>query len=132
MRLFTTIVLGCALGLAMASTAFAQGTRRSLEIQPVARQNGMGADGLAIADGVGAKCSVDLAGLHRVPAALLNVGVELQKLGPSVTFVNEDQRSPLSRNVKAGLAWEGYSQQGFKALLAGDFDQSLVTDAFWQ
>jgi hypothetical protein len=49
-----------------------------------------------------------------------------------VTFINEDERSPLSRNIKAGLAWEAYSKDGFKALFAGDFDQSLVTDAFWQ
>ena len=248
MRLFTTFVLGCALGLAMASTAFAQGTGRSLDIQPGARQNGMGATGVAIADdatgvtwwnpaglgfvaksavdltyaqlvpglandvnynyltyvkptsgwgafgvglvflsygtsegtdpfgnptgsftsnevspaisygtkllpelsvgaslkyiriqlapqsqsGVGATFGLDLAGLYRIPAARLNFGINVQNLGPSVTFINEDQRSPLSRNVKAGAAWEAYSQQGFKVLLAGDFDQSLVTDAFWQ
>ena len=39
MRLSTTIVLGCALGFGLASTAFAQGTGRSLDIQPGARQN---------------------------------------------------------------------------------------------
>ena len=248
MRLFTTILLGCAVGLTLASAAFAQGTGRSLDIQPGARQNGMGATGVAIADdatgvtwwnpaglgfvtrsavdltyaqlvpglandvnynyltyvkptagwgafgiglvflsygtsegtdpfgnptgtftsnevspaisygtkllpdlsvgaslkyiriqlapqsqsGVGATFGLDLAGLYRIPAARLNFAINVQNLGPSVTFINEDQRSPLSRNVKAGLAWEAYSQQGFKVLVAGDFDQSLVTDAFWQ
>ena len=248
MRLFTTILLGCAVGLTLASAAFAQGTGRSLDIQPGARQNGMGATGVAIADdatgvtwwnpaglgfvtrsavdltyaqlvpglandvnynyltyvkptagwgafgiglvflsygtsegtdpfgnptgtftsnevspaisyvtkllpdlsvgaslkyiriqlapqsqsGVGATFGLDLAGLYRIPAARLNLAINVQNLGPSVTFINEDQRSPLSRNVKAGLAWEAYSQQGFKVLVAGDFDQSLVTDAFWQ
>ncbi len=248
MRLSTTIVLGCALGLTLASTAFAQGTGRSLDIQPGARQNGLGATGVAIADdatgvtwwnpaglgfvnksavdltyaqlvpglatdvnynyltfvkptagwgafgiglvflsygtsegtdafgiptgtftsneispaisygtkllpdlsvgaslkyiriqlapqslsGVGATFGLDVAALYRIPAARLNLGVNVQNLGPSVTFINEDERSPLSRNVKAGLAWEAYEQEGFRLLFAGDFDQSLVTDAFWQ
>ena len=248
MRLSTSIVLGCALGFLLAPTAFAQGTGRSLDIQPGARQNGMGATGVAIADdatgvtwwnpaglgfvtksavdltyaqlvpglasdvnynyatfvkptagwgafglglvflsygtsegtdpfgnptgtftsnevspalsygtkvlpdlsvgaslkyiriqlapqsqsGVGATFGLDLAALYRIPAARMNFAVNVQNLGPSVTFINEDERSPLSRNVKAGLAWEAYSQEGFKVLVAGDFDQSLVTDAFWQ
>src|SRR5437763_6014770 len=50
MRLLTTLALGLALGLATVTTAFAQGTGRSLDIQPGARQNGMGATGVAIAD----------------------------------------------------------------------------------
>ncbi len=248
MRLSTTIVLGCALGLSLATTAFAQGTGRSLDIQPGARQNGMGATGVAIADdatgvtwwnpaglgfvnksavdltyallvpglatdvnynyltfvkptagwgafgiglvflsygtsegtdpfgnptgtftsnevspaisygtkllpdfsvgaslkyiriqlapqslsGVGATFGLDLAALYRIQAARLNLGVNVQNLGPSVTFINEDERSPLSRNIKAGLAWEAYEKEGFRFLVAGDFDQSLVTDAFWQ
>lgn len=248
MRLSTTFVLGCALGIVLASTAFAQGTGRSLDIQPGARQNGMGATGVAIADdatgvtwwnpaglgfvnrsavdltyaqlvpglasdvnynyltyvrptsgwgafgiglvflsygtsegtdpfgnptgtftsnevspaisygtkllpelavgaslkyiriqlapqslsGVGATFGLDLAALYRVPAAKLNLALNVQNLGPSVTFINEDERSPLSRNIKAGIAWDAWEAEGFKVLTAVDFDQSLVTDAFWQ
>ena len=248
MRSSSTILLGIALGLTLATTAFAQGTGRSLDIQPGGRQNGMGATGVAIADdatgvtwwnpaglgfvnksaidltyaqlvpglandvnynyltfvrptsgwgafgvglvflsygtsegtdpfgnptgsftsneispalyygtkllpdlsvgaslkyirinlapqsqsGVGATFGLDLGALYRIPAARLNLGVNVQNLGPSVTFINEDQRSPLSRNVKLGAAWEAYSNDGFKVLLAGDFDQSLVTSAFRQ
>ncbi len=248
MRLSTTSVLGCVLGLALATTAFAQGTGRSLDIQPGGRQNGLGATGVAIAEdatgvtwwnpaglgfvtrsaidqsyaqlvpglatdvnyfylsyvrptagwgafgvglvflsygtsqgtdpfgnptidftsnevspaiyygtkllpdfsvgaalkyiriqlapqslsGVGATFGLDLAALYRIPAARLNLGVNVQNLGPSVTFINEDERSPLSRNIKAGFAWDAYENEGFRVLLAGDFDQSLVTDAFWQ
>ena len=248
MRLSTTVLLGCALGLTLASTAFAQGTGRSLDIQPGARQNGMGATGVAIADdatgvtwwnpaglgfvtrsaldltyaqlvpglapdvsynymtfvkptagwgafavglvflsygtsegtdpfgnptgtftsnevspalyygtkilpdlsfgaslkyiriqlapqslsGVGATFGLDLGALYRIPAAHLNVGVNVQNLGPSVTFINEDERSPLSRNIKSGLAWEAYAHEGLKLLVAADFDHSLVTPAFWQ
>src|SRR5262249_47739443 len=49
-RVLTTSVLALALGIAFATTALAQGTGRSLDIQPAARQNGMGATGVAIAD----------------------------------------------------------------------------------
>ncbi len=248
MRLSTTVVLGCILGLTLSTAAHAQGTGRSLDIQPGARQNSLGATGVAIADdatgvtwwnpaglgfvtksavdltyaqlvpglasdvnynyvtfvkptagwgafglglvflsygtsegtdpfgnptgtftsnevspalyygtkllpdfsvgaslkyiriqlapqsqsGVGATFGLDVAALYRIPAARLNLGVNVQNLGPSVTFINEDERSPLSRNIKAGLAWEAYSAEGFKVMVAGDFDQSLVTDAFWQ
>src|SRR5262249_18449480 len=49
-RSLTISVLALALGVAFATTALAQGTGRSLDIQPGARQNGMGATGVAIAD----------------------------------------------------------------------------------
>jgi hypothetical protein len=247
-RSYTTFVLVLALGLAVAGTAHAQGTGRSLDIQPGARQNGMGATGVAIADdatgvtwwnpaglgfvtksaidltyaqlvpglasdvnynyatfvhptsgwgglalglvflsygtsegtdpfgnptgsftsnevspalyygtkllpdlsvgaalkyiriqlapqslsGVGSTFGLDLAALYRIPAARLNFGLNVQNLGPSVTFINEDERSPLSRNVKAGFAWDAYDKDGFRLLAAGDFDQSLVTSSFYQ
>src|SRR5262249_15132808 len=41
---------GLLIGLLLASTAFAQGTGRSLDIQPGARNNGLGAAGVALAD----------------------------------------------------------------------------------
>ena len=50
MRLASRIVLGCVLGICLAGSAFAQGTGRSLDIQPGGRQNGMGATGVAIAE----------------------------------------------------------------------------------
>jgi len=248
MRRSYTLVLGLALGLATAATAYAQGTGRSLDIQPGARQNGMGATGVAIADdatgvtwwnpaglgfvtksaidltyaqlvpglasdvnynyatfvhptsgwgglalglvflsygtsegtdpfgnptgtftsnevspalyygtklladlsvgaslkyiriqlapqslsGVGSTFGLDLAALYRIPAARLNFGLNVQNLGPSVTFINEDERSPLSRNIKTGFAWDAYDKDGFRLLAAGDFDQSLVTSSFYQ
>ena len=247
-RSYTNVVLGLALGLAFAATAHAQGTGRSLDIQPGARQNGLGATGVAIADdatgvtwwnpaglgfvtksaidltyaqlvpglasdvnynyatfvhptsgwgglalglvflsygtsegtdpfgnptgtftsnevspalyygtkllpdlsvgaslkyiriqlapqslsGVGSTFGLDLAALYRIPAARLNFGLNVQNLGPSVTFINEDERSPLSRNIKAGFAWDAYDKEGFRLLAAGDFDQSLVTSQFYQ
>lgn len=247
MRWLTTVLSALALGLVLAATAWAQGTGRSLDIQPGARQNGMGAAGVALAEdatgatwwnpaalgfanhsaveltyaqlvpglatdvsynyatyvrpvqgwgafgvglvflsygtsegtdasgnptgsfssnevspalyygarllpdfsvgaslkyiridlapssqsGVGSTFGLDLAALYRIPAARLNLGMNVQNLGPSVTFINEDQRSPLSRNIKAGFAWEAVDRKDFHTLLVGDFNQSLVTHSFY-
>jgi hypothetical protein len=80
--------------------------------------------------GVGQTFGLDLAGLYKIPAARLNLGVNVQNLGPSVTFINEDQSSPLSRNVKTGFAWEPVSSKQFSVTMVGDFNQSLVTSDF--
>jgi hypothetical protein len=80
--------------------------------------------------GVGQTFGLDLAGLYRIPAARLNLGINVQNLGPSVAFVNEDKADPLSRNIKVGAAWEPVSTGGFALLVASDFNQSLVTDGF--
>ena len=246
MRLFTPFVLASLIGLPLAGAAFAQGTGRSLDIQPGARQNGLGAAGVALAEdatgvtwwnpaalglvnkaaveityaqlvpglasdvsynyatfvkpvqgwgafglgivflnygssdqtdggggvlgtfnsnefspavywgtrllpdfsvgaalkyiriqlapsslqGVGSTFGLDVGVLQRIPAAHLNLGVNVQNLGPSVTFINEDQASPLSRNVKAGFAWDAYSSKEFRTILVGDYNQSLVTSDF--
>lgn len=81
-------------------------------------------------NGVGQTFGVDVAGLYRIPAARLNVGVNVQNIGPSVTFLNEDEKSPLSRNLRAGVAWEATASKEFRVLLVGDFNQSLVTNKF--
>ena len=247
MRLSTTRVLAAALALLVAGSAHAQGTGRSLDIQPGARQNGMGAAGVALAEdatgvtwwnpaglgfvqksaveityaklvpgladdvsynyatfvkplqgwgafgvglvflsygtsegtdgsgqstgtftsnevspalyygarilpdlsvgaslkyiriqlapnaqsGVGSTFGLDVGALYNIPSAKLKLGANIQNLGPSVTFVNEDQRSPLSRNLKVGAAWEATSSQEFRLLVLADFNQSLVTSGFY-
>ncbi len=80
--------------------------------------------------GVGSTFAVDIGGLYKIPAAHLNIGATLQNVGPSVTFINEDQASPLSRNLKVGAAWEAMSMKQFALTLASDFNQSLVTNDF--
>lgn len=80
--------------------------------------------------GVGSTFGVDLGALYRIPAARLNLGMNLQNLGPSVTFLNEDQKSPLSRNLKVGASWEASQSKEFRFLVVGDFNQSLVTNKF--
>lgn len=77
--------------------------------------------------GVGTTFGLDLAALYRIPAARLSLGANIQNLGPSVTFLNEDQASPLSRNVKVGAAWEAVAGKQFGVIIASDFNQSLVS-----
>jgi hypothetical protein len=80
--------------------------------------------------GVGSTFGLDLGALYRIPAARLSFGVNVQNLGPSVTFINEDQASPLSRNIKAGVGWQAVDDKQFSVTLASDYNQSLVTSDF--
>ena len=81
--------------------------------------------------GVGSTFGLDVGALYRIPAARLRLGMNLQNVGPSVTFLNEDQKSPLSRNLKVGAAWEATTSQEFRLLVLADFNQSLVTSGFY-
>jgi Type IX secretion system protein PorV len=80
--------------------------------------------------GVGTTFGLDLAALYRIPQYRLNLGVNLQNLGPSVTFINEDQASPLSRNLKVGASYIVYDTKEIGVLAVYDFNQSLVTNDF--
>ena len=80
--------------------------------------------------GVGSSFGLDLAALYRIPAVRLSFGANIQNLGPSVAFLNEDQASPLSRNLKVGAAWQAVANKQFSVITVGDFNQSLVTRDF--
>ncbi|MBI5169606.1 MAG: PorV/PorQ family protein [Candidatus Eisenbacteria bacterium] len=80
--------------------------------------------------GVGSTFGLDVGALYRIPAAKLRLGMNLQNFGPSVTFLNEDQKSPLSRNLKVGAAWQAMTGKDFNLLTVADFNQSLVTNKF--
>ena len=77
--------------------------------------------------GIGSTFGLDLGAQYQIPAARLTLGANLQNLGPSVTFINEDESSPLSRSLRVGGAWDAYKSQQFGVLLVGDYYQSLVT-----
>jgi hypothetical protein len=80
--------------------------------------------------GVGTTFGLDIGGLYRIPEWRFNLGANVQNLGPSVTFINEDQASPLSRNLKVGGAWTPYQDKNIGVNIVGDFNQSLVTSNF--
>ncbi len=72
----------------------------------------------------------DLGALYKLEGARLRFGTNLQNMGPSVVFINEDQASPLSRNLKVGAAWDALPPGNLGITLASDFNQSLVTSDF--
>ncbi len=80
--------------------------------------------------GVGSTFGLDLGAIYKVPPARLSLGVNVQNMGPSVTFINEDQASPLSRNVDVGAAWTPVQNQQMALLMVADFRQYLVTAGF--
>jgi len=80
--------------------------------------------------GVGSTFGVDVGALYKIEPAKLNLGVNVQNLGPSVAFINEDKADPLGRNVKVGAAWDPTVGKNFGVTVAADFNQSLVTDQF--
>jgi hypothetical protein len=73
---------------------------------------------------------VDVAALYKIPSARLNFGVNLQNLGPSVTFINENKSDPLGRNLKLGASWQALASESYQMTIATDFNQSLVTSDF--
>jgi hypothetical protein len=80
--------------------------------------------------GVASGLGMDIGALYLVRPAKLRLGAAIQNLGPSLVFINEDQASPLSRNIKTGFAWDALKTGGLTSTLAGDFNQSLVTQKF--
>ena len=79
--------------------------------------------------GVGSTFGLDLAALYKIPQIRMRLGMNVQNLGPSVTFINEDEASPLSRNLKVGAAWEPYSTKTLSVTIASDFNQSLLSQS---
>jgi hypothetical protein len=80
--------------------------------------------------GVASAFGFDLGALYKLEPARLRFGMNIQNLGPSVVFINEDQASPLSRNLKVGAAWDPLPLGAFGVTFASDFNHSLVTSDF--
>src|SRR5438093_3518497 len=76
--------------------------------------------------GTGSTFGFDLGALYKIPAARLNFGMNVQNLGPSLAFIDEDKADPLSRNLKIGAAWVPITRKDFTVTLVEDFNQSLV------
>ncbi|MEK7823718.1 MAG: PorV/PorQ family protein [Candidatus Eisenbacteria bacterium] len=80
--------------------------------------------------GIGSTFGFDLGALYKIPAARLNFGLNVQNLGPSLAFIDEDKADPLSRNLKVGAAWVPITRKDFTLTLVEDFNQSLVNSEF--
>ncbi len=77
-------------------------------------------------EGRGSTFAFDIAGLYKVPGDLVNVGLAIQNLGGSLSFITEDNKDPIYRNLKAGFAVNAYQKAQIKALVIGDVNQLLV------
>ena len=80
--------------------------------------------------GIGSTFGFDLGALYKIPAARLNFGMNVQNLGPSLAFIDEDKADPLSRNLKTGAAWVPITRKDVTVTLVEDYNQSLVNSEF--
>jgi hypothetical protein len=82
-------------------------------------------------DGVGDTFAADigvLAHLQEIVPLLplpVNLGVNVQNLGPNISFSTEDQSDPIGRNLKIGIGAQVLSLPKLTGLLVYDFNQSL-------
>ena len=89
-------------------------------------------------NGAGTSFAADIGGLYKIPTlpGLSNVpaalGLNVQNLGPDISYIDVDQSDPLGRNVKLGMAVYPYSNDVFRTLLAADFNRSLLPKSQWE
>jgi hypothetical protein len=77
-------------------------------------------------EGKGSTFAFDVAGLYKVPGDMVNVGIAIQNLGGSLSFITDDNKDPIYRNLKAGFAVNAYAKDQIKAMVIGDVNQLLV------
>jgi hypothetical protein len=85
----------------------------------------------------GTAFAIDVGGLYRrtFAPARVGIGFSVQNVGPEMSFDNTSETSPLSRNLKLGVAATlpiAIGSAGYEAgaTAAVDWDHSLVTDNF--
>jgi len=77
-------------------------------------------------EGKGSTFAFDLAALYKIPGDMVNVGLNVQNLGGSLSFVTDDNKDPIYRNLKLGVAVNAYQKNQIKAIGIADFNQLLV------
>lgn len=65
----------------------------------------------------------ELAPMMPVP---VNLGVNVQNLGPKIAYIDEDQADPIGRNLKIGLGVQFLNLPAVAGLVSYDFNKSLV------
>ncbi|MFC1553717.1 PorV/PorQ family protein [candidate division KSB1 bacterium] len=78
-------------------------------------------------EGVGSSVAVDL-GLLWVPmfSKRTTIGMNMQNLGPKITYVDADQADPLPSNLKLGVAYRALESEFNKLTVTLDFNKQLV------
>jgi hypothetical protein len=128
---------------ATSSTGEDLGTFTSYEIAPtlsygttVAKTVGLGAsfkyvrvqlspDITGLGEGKGSTVAFDLGALYKYKD-IANVGVTMQNLGPSISFIADSRKDPIYRNLKTGIAVNAYKHKQIGVLLVGDLNHLMV------
>lgn len=64
----------------------------------------------------------------------LDFGVQMQNVGPSITYINEEQSDPLPLTIRTGFSYKVFTQQYSKLTTNLDFSKQLIKrgDAFYK
>ncbi|MBN1756042.1 PorV/PorQ family protein [bacterium] len=77
-------------------------------------------------EGVATVFAVD-GGLHyQLPLKGLTMGLTVQNIGPSIHYIDYEQRDPLPRNLKLGLAYRILDSDFNRLTIATDFNKDLI------
>ncbi|MBD3161680.1 MAG: PorV/PorQ family protein [Candidatus Eisenbacteria bacterium] len=79
--------------------------------------------------GTGDTFAADLGALYHlevIPEMPLHLGVNVQNLGPDISFIDEDQSDPIGRNLKTGIGVESLHFDPFRMAFEFDVNKSLI------
>jgi hypothetical protein len=60
----------------------------------------------------------------------LDLGVNLQNIGPNITYVDDEQSDPLPMNLRFGLSYRAIEDEFWRFTVNGDFNKLLANDDF--
>lgn len=91
-------------------------------------------------NGTAFNTSFDIAALYKFtkgPGIIkdkLSLGLNLSNLGPKISYVDADQADPIPTNLRLGIAYKVFKNEGNELTLAADFSKLLVNrpDAFYE
>ncbi len=83
------------------------------------------------AKGAGSTFGADIGALYKLPKYKSSVGLVLQNLGPSISYIDADQADPIGRNAKLGFAVTPMENETYRVLLVGDVNKSLLPHGAW-
>src|SRR5258706_12381690 len=108
---FSTRFVAVIVGMLVAGTAWAQGTGRSLDIQPGARENGMGATGVALGDdATGATWRNPAAlGFTTQPSIQLTTAQLVPGLASDLIFTEASSAPPVAGWAPFGVSLASFS-----------------------
>lgn len=76
--------------------------------------------------GIATTWAVDLGMLYRGPFDGLALGLNVQNIGPKLTYIDAQEADPLSRNVRLGTAYDILDGKYSKLTAAWDFTKTIV------